>query len=135
MDRRNGALAAIPHGEYAARNTKRPRTVGAAGGMAQEGWLPMQAERSAKRTYGTGSIVARHGDWYGKWRIDGRQVSRKLGAVRHRGSSDGLTRSQAEAKLREKMAEVRPEDVQRVATVAGSGRRTIAELGALYVEY
>jgi integrase len=95
----------------------------------------MQAERSAKRSYGTGSITERDGNYYGKWRIDGQQVSRKLGVVRRRGSSDGLTRSQAEAILREKMAEVRPEDVQRVSMVASSGRRTIAELGTLYVEY
>lgn len=112
-------------------------TAGTARGHGTEEVTSMQAQRTAKRTYGTGSLVERDGDWYGKWRIDGRQVSRKLGPVRgRRGASDGLTRSQAEAKLREKIAEVRPEDVQARSLVVGSsGRRTIEELGALYIDY
>ncbi len=54
----------------------------------------------AKRTYGTGSIRIKHGAWYGSWRTtDGRRTTRKLGPVRV--GRDGLTKTQAEAKLRE----------------------------------
>jgi integrase len=41
------------------------------------------------------------GCYYGRFRtVDGRRVNRRLGPVRQRGSSDGLTKSQAEAALR-----------------------------------
>ena len=60
-----------------------------------------------KRAYGSGSIVEECGSWYGKWRVGDRQVKRKLGAVRQAGSTEGLTRKQAEAALRRKISEVK----------------------------
>jgi integrase len=66
----------------------------------------MSAGRSAKRAYGSGSIVEEGGSWYGKWRVGERQVKRRLGAVRPAGSSEGFTRKHAEAELRRKMGEV-----------------------------
>ena len=95
----------------------------------------MQAQRSAarsKRAYGSGSIIERRGDYYGKWRVGDRQVWRKLGPVRSRGASDGLTVRQAEARLRELMAEVQPKDVGKPATPNG---HTIGDLAALYFEH
>lgn len=95
----------------------------------------MQAERSAarsRRAYGSGSIIERRGDFYGKWRIGDRQVMRKLGPIRSRGESDGLTRREAEARLRELMSEVRPEDVGKLPAPEG---HSIADLAALYFEH
>src|ERR671926_1516947 len=62
----------------------------------------------AARPPGTGSLLKhRHGSgaesWYGKWRVDGRQVMRVLGPVRN-GSRTGLSREQAEAALRAAIA-------------------------------
>ena len=60
-----------------------------------------------KRTYGTGSLFVQSGSWYGKWRVDGRQVKRRLGRVRAAGAPDGLTRNQAERAHRRVMDELR----------------------------
>ena len=67
----------------------------------------MTRKRTNKRAYGSGSIVAESGCWYGKWRVGDRQVKRLLGPVRPVGSSEGLTRTQAEAALRRLIGEVR----------------------------
>jgi hypothetical protein len=63
----------------------------------------MQSNRSGRRTYGTGSVVIRRGSYYGKWRVGDRQVMRKLGPVRKVGTSTGMTKAQAEARLRKLM--------------------------------
>lgn len=59
-----------------------------------------------RRSYGTGSIIEKNGAYYGRWRVGGRQVKRKLGSIRNPGTREGLTRSQAEAKLRKLIGEV-----------------------------
>jgi hypothetical protein len=59
------------------------------------------------RAYGSGSIVQEGPSWYGKWRVGDRQVKRRLGRVRPVGTSDGITRKQAEAELRRLMSEVK----------------------------
>lgn len=58
-----------------------------------------------KRPRGTGALMIRQDaagreTWYGKWRVDGNQVKRRLGLKRTPGTRDGLTKSQAEAQLR-----------------------------------
>ena len=54
-----------------------------------------------KRPYGSGEIYVKSGAWYGRWRTpNGRRLNRKLGPVRSRGESDGLTRVQAELAFR-----------------------------------
>src|SRR4051812_2721051 len=59
-----------------------------------------------KRPYGSGEIYVKSGAWYGRWRTpDGRRLNRKLGPVRSRGESDGLTRAQAEQAFRRVRAE------------------------------
>jgi integrase len=100
------------------------------------GLSPMQTERTARRAYGSGSIFENGGSYFGKWRVDGRQIKRRLGPVRTAGARDGLTKSQAEARLRELMAEVAVEDVK---VAASSTRRpnhyTVAEVGDLFIEH
>ena len=51
-----------------------------------------------KRDYGTGHLYVDpdRDAYYGRWRTaTGRQLNRKVGQVRHRGESDGLTRAEA----------------------------------------
>lgn len=64
---------------------------------------------STMRAYGTGSLLERtdklgNSSWYGKWVVNGHQVKRKLGPKRSPGAADGLTKAQAEKRLRELMA-------------------------------
>lgn len=67
----------------------------------------MSAKAGRKRAYGSGSIVQEGSSWYGKWRVGDRQVKRRLGPVRPVGTSEGLTRKQAEGELRRLMGEVK----------------------------
>ena len=61
---------------------------------------------AGKRSYGTGELYEKHGSSYARWRTsDGRKLNRKVGPVGPPGTSDGLTRSQAERMFR-KMQEV-----------------------------
>jgi integrase len=83
--------------------------------------------RRDKRAYGTGSIFAESGSWYGKWRVGGRQVKRWLGPVRSAGSTDGLSRKQAEQALRRLMGEVR--------TLAPEERITFAQAAERYIHH
>jgi integrase len=54
-----------------------------------------------KRPHGTGTLYVKWGSFYGRWTTsDGRRVNRRIGKVRVRGESDGLTRAQAERGLR-----------------------------------
>jgi integrase len=87
----------------------------------------------ARRPYGTGSLTTRrdrHGreTWYGSWHVGGRRVRRALGVKRASGTRDGLTRSQAEAELRRRMGE-------QVLSVRQAERKTVEEVGAIYVEH
>ncbi|HEX8159191.1 MAG TPA: hypothetical protein VF526_17535 [Solirubrobacteraceae bacterium] len=92
----------------------------------------MQAQRSAKRAYGSGSIYEHRGSWYGRWRPapGAPQVKRKLGPKRTRGGTDGLTRSQAEARMRELMA---TESTAAAVARSRAGAYTVKQLGELYI--
>jgi integrase len=61
---------------------------------------------AARRSYGTGSLYpSKDGrNWVGHWRANGRQIKRTIGPKRADGSRDGLTRKQAEVRLRELMS-------------------------------
>jgi integrase len=80
-----------------------------------------------RRAYGTGSLFESHGAWYGKWRVGDRQVKRKIAPIRQPGSQEGLTRKQAQAKLRRLM-----EQTQFVGRVA---RLTFEDVGNRYVHH
>lgn len=55
---------------------------------------------SSRRPVGTGQLYEKHGAWYGRWRtLDGRRLNRKVGDMRIRGESGGLTRPQAERRF------------------------------------
>jgi integrase len=87
----------------------------------------MTSKQASKRAYGSGSIVEESGCWYGKWRVGDRQVKRRLGLVRPVGSSDGLTRTQAEATLRRLIGEVK--------ILAPEERVTFQQAGERYVQH
>jgi integrase len=85
---------------------------------------------NGRRSYGTGSLYIRQDGagretWYGKWHANGRRVKRAIGPKRAEGSRDGLTTTQAEAKLRQLMT-----DVQVIAPVGHS--LTVAAAGERY---
>jgi len=88
----------------------------------------MQTEPTARRTYGTGSIIEQNGVYFGKWRVGQRQVKRKLGPIRRPGTRDGLTKTQAEAKLRAVMAETTTAPVMERITIREAGARLLAHL-------
>ena len=53
------------------------------------------------RPRGSGNLYIKWGSFYGRWTTpDGRRVNRKIGKVRARGETDGLTRTEAERGLR-----------------------------------
>lgn len=63
----------------------------------------------SKRSYGSGRLFARvdsagRETWYGSWNVGGRRLKRRLGPKRRAGTAGGLTRTQAEAELRRRMA-------------------------------
>ena len=85
-----------------------------------------------KRSYGSGQLFVRadgngRETYYGSWRVGGRRVKRRLGPKRRAGTSDGLTRTQAEAELRRRIATE--------VVVAGAQRRTVAEAGGAYIDH
>lgn len=75
-----------------------------------------------RRTYGTGSLSVVGNSWYGWWRDPaGRRVKRRIGPARRPGTRDGLTRTQAEERLR------KLRDTER-APARDGGERVTAEL-------
>jgi integrase len=87
----------------------------------------------ARRSYGTGALYVRRDargreTWYGKWRIGGRQVKRRIGTVRQTGTRQGLTRAQAERELRLKIESTVP-------AIAAGERRSVVEAGDQLVEH
>ena len=91
----------------------------------------------ARRSHGTGSLVVRTNStgretWHAKVRAGRSQVWRKLGEKRAPGARDGLTRTQAEARLRKLIEELEraPVVVERL-TVEDVGRRYLKHLRTL----
>ena len=91
----------------------------------------MQTQRTARRTHGTGSLIIKSGAYYGKFRVDGRQVLRKLGPVRPLGTRDGLTKTQAEGQLRKLMSETTVPPVTERITVTEAAEQLIEHLEAM----
>jgi len=73
--------------------------------------------------------------WYGKWRVDGRQVKRRLGDKKGppRPTPHGLTARQAEVALREAMAARTADELARLASDELRVGRTIGEVGEAYL--
>src|SRR4051794_32358472 len=90
----------------------------------------------ARRSYGTGSLYVRrdaHGRewWYGQWWAGSRRPRRRIGPRRQPGGRDGLTRSQAERRLRKLMES----ESAAVARAAAEQRLSVAEVGDRYVDH
>lgn len=60
---------------------------------------------ATRRPKGSGTLIVLNGRWYGQWKIDGKLRKRAIGIVRTKRSSDGLNRTEAEARLREMISE------------------------------
>jgi len=88
-------------------------------------------KRGSRRAYGTGSVTAKGGSWQGIWRVDGKRVKRSLGRIKQPGSPDGLTRKEAEVRLREQMAEYKPPGKDAVVLFSEAGTLHINRLEAL----
>ncbi len=93
----------------------------------------MQNQRNAgnRRSHGSGGLVIKSGSYYGKWRVDGRQVMRKIGPVRTPSTRDGLTKTQAEARLRSVMADVTGPPITERVTVTEAAERLVRHLEAM----
>jgi integrase len=91
---------------------------------------PRSRRTRRPRPRGTGAVFAKGRRWYGQWYLRGRLVKRSLGPVREPGSRNGLTRTQAEARLRELMLETKsaPAPITERMTVADVGDRRIKHL-------
>jgi integrase len=85
----------------------------------------------ARRSYGSGrlwSVKRKKGEvWYASWWAGPVRVKRKLGPKRSPGSSDGLTRAQAERELRRR--------VERDLVVPRAARRTLEQAGEEYIDH
>jgi integrase len=88
------------------------------------------AER--RRPYGSGHLWTEKGKrgrevWKCSFYQGGRKIKRTLGPVRQPGSREGLTKTQAESKLRELQ--------RQAAVVVQPGRTTLKEVGDEYIRY
>jgi integrase len=104
--------------------------------VAHEGMSFMSNTDSIRRrNYGTGQLYTRtdangRETWYGRWYdADGGRIKRAIGPKRGRDLPDGLARRQAEAKLRELMADTA---VERPTRRRASNRVTLAEADERY---
>jgi integrase len=80
-----------------------------------------------KRANGAGAVYIKHGSYYGRWLTPAGRTNRRLGPVRRPGSSAGMTRTQAEKRLRELMAEAS-------VAIAPDPERTVAVAGRAFIE-
>jgi integrase len=71
------------------------------------------------------SLYEFRGAWYATWWLDGRQVKRKVGPKREPASRQGLTKTQAEARLRELIGKTK--------VLVPQERMTLKEAGELYL--
>lgn len=95
---------------------------------------PYDQAMASRRSYGTGSLRVRRDSrgeetWYAQVRVGERFIKRALGPKRAAGSREGLTKAQAEGRLRELIEELRaaPPVVERM-TVTDAGERRVDHL-------
>lgn len=87
----------------------------------------------ARRSYGSGQLLVKSDasgreHWYARFYVGGQRVKRKIGAKRTRGTSEGLTRPQAEKRLRLMME-------AESFVVASEGRVSIESAGERYLNH
>jgi integrase len=88
-----------------------------------------------RRSYGTGSLYVRadaagRESWYGRWYVGSERVKRRIGPRRQPGTREGLTRAQAEAELRRRIAAQAPTSALGRLTVQEAGERLVESLEA-----
>jgi hypothetical protein len=115
-----------------ARNMKSPVSLEKASEPFSR-WTAMDGVPCSASADGSAHLYIKSGAYYARWRTaDGRQVNRKVGRARERGSTDGLTGTQAERRLRvmQQEEERRPPPVpdrpHTVTEAADSLRRRLA---------
>jgi hypothetical protein len=91
-----------------------------------------------RRTQGTGALFTRTDSagreaWYGKWRVNGSQVKRKLGPVKTKTQPNGLTARQAEATLRKVMADLTGQELERLKVATVSTKPSISRVLEAYL--
>ncbi len=86
----------------------------------------MGQDNGQRRAYGSGSLYPHRGSWYAKWYVGTRQIKRKIGRQRKRGSREGLTKAQAEKEMRRLMREVKATPQERL---------TLREVGDAYIAH
>ena len=87
-------------------------------------------QRTSRRPRGTGAVFQKGERWYGQWYVRGKLIKRSLGPVRQPGTREGLTKIQAETRLRDLISETNaapPPIVERV-TVTQAGERHLRQL-------
>ncbi len=85
------------------------------------------------RPYGSGRLFARRDrrggeSWNGSWWVGDRRVKRRIGPKRTEGTHQGLTRAQAEAELRRRMAETVAAPPGGAVSLSEAGERYLAHL-------
>jgi hypothetical protein len=93
------------------------------------------SREATRRSYGTGSLIARRDKvgletWYGQWRVGTKLVKRRLGPKRRPGERTGLTKAQAERELRRLLDADLAVAAQARVDVAEAGERYLAHLRA-----
>ena len=89
----------------------------------------MRTERSTqRRSYGTGQLFTKGGKWYGRWYVGDQRVKRAIGPVRKPGTRDGLTRTQAEARMRRLREETQFAPPAQAMTLKDAGNSYIEHL-------
>jgi integrase len=88
-----------------------------------------------RRGYGTGTLYTEVDTtgkqwWYGRWLNGKSRPNRKIGLVRRRGGQEGLTRTQAEKRLREMIQAEQPKHAGASVTIADGGERLVRALEA-----
>lgn len=86
------------------------------------------ARTEGSRHNGAGSVRLKGNTWYGRWHIGGVPVERSLGPARKPGSREGMTRGQAETKLRERMTETQSAPVTEKISVKDAGAAFVVRL-------
>lgn len=96
----------------------------------------MTNKQTTRRARGTGELFTKTDSagrdiYYGRWYTStGARVKRRVGLVRPAGSREGLSKTQAEAALRDLIAAV-----EAPAVVSAANRMTIEQASARYVEH
>src|SRR5688500_4039715 len=87
----------------------------------------MPCMASTRRARGSGTVYIKWGNYYGRWyTATGGRRNRKLGPVRRPGTATGLTRAQAEKRLRALIDEI---------PITADPDRTVASVGVVLLSH